>query len=199
MFVPGRWAAAFINSLATLGGEAEDGLKALRILASWVKPVPGAVFGSAAGSSAAEKMETLVRRKMAASDASPGGDASGGTLPPALEAALRFFVLMIRKKAIRHIKSVIDETQKILDRKNGVIAVTLEHALPPVDESRIKEEIRKQTGAVRVDITEQVNPELIGGYRLRIGDEIIDASVRSQLQKLLTALQNGQTAGEGGT
>jgi len=56
MFIPGHWASAFINSLETQGAEAKDGIEALGILASWVRSLPGAVFGS----SAAEKVEKQV-------------------------------------------------------------------------------------------------------------------------------------------
>ena len=185
MFVPGHWAAAFINSLAAQGGEAAQGLSALEALASWVKTLPGAVFGS----SAADRLEKLLRESVEKTG-KPAALINSG---PALEIALRFLVLMVRKNVIRHIDSVIDEVKKTLDRKNGIVQVTAEYAFPPEGnfESRLKETIRKRTGAARVDITGQVNTELIGGYRLRIGDEIIDASIRCQLRKLETCMTAG--------
>ena len=201
MFIPERWATAFIHLLATQGGEAEEGLTALRTLASWVKSLPGAVFGS----SAAERLEKLIRDGLKSMpDFSPQFQPEGSNLSfPAMEAALRLVVLMVKKNAIRHIDEVIDEIKKILDKKNGIVQVSVEHALPegfpPGDGAeRIKDAIKKQTGAVRVDITERVNPELIGGYRLRIGDEIIDASVRSQLRELETSLAAAGIFAHGG-
>ena len=190
MFAPGRWAAAFVNSLAAQGGE-EEGLNAFRELASWVKTLPSVLGpGAVSGSSAAEKLEKLIREGMAKTRDS----AELMNSDPALEIALRFLILMVKKNMIRHIDSVIEETKKILDKKNGIVQVSLEYASPPGDESRIKEAIKKRTGAVGVELEGRVNPELIGGYRLQIGDEIIDASVRSQLRKLETCL----TAGIGG-
>jgi F-type H+-transporting ATPase subunit delta len=62
-------------------------------------------------------------------------------------------------------------------------------------ELRITEAIKKRTGALRIKLETQVNPELIGGYRLRIGDEIIDASVRSQLRRLESCLAAGTVKG----
>jgi len=184
MFVSRQWAAAFADSQ---DGEIEEGLNALVTLASWVKSLPGAVFGS----SSAEKLEKLIREGMA----------KAGTPSPALEVAVRFLVLMIRKNVFRHIDSVIDETRKILDKKNGIVQGSLEYAFPPAEDdvSRIEEAIRRRTGAARVDIKRQVTPELIGGYRLRLGDELIDASVRSQLQKLETSLAAGVFPGTEGS
>ena len=194
MFIPGRWAAVFINSLAAQRGEIGEGINALGVLASWVKslpsaPGPGAVFGSAA----ADRLEKQIREGMAKT----GTLAEFTNSDPALEAALRLIVLMVRKNVIRHIDSVIDEIKKLVDKKAGIVRVSAEYAFPPGGdfESRLKETIRKRTGAAGVEITGQVKAELIGGYRLRIGDEIIDASVRCQLKKLENFLVTGTHGG----
>ena len=41
---------------------------------------------------------------------------------------------------------------------------------------------------VKLSVT--INPELIGGVRISVGDEVIDASVREKLSKMTTALLN---------
>jgi len=104
---------------------------------------------------------------------------------------------MARRNVVRHIDSVIGEIIKILDKKNGVIKVMAEYAFEPEKDftSKLKESIKKQTGAASVELTGQVNTELLGGYRLKIGDETIDASVRRQLMKMEACL----TAADGGS
>jgi len=42
----------------------------------------------------------------------------------------------------------------------------------------------------KVRITLRIDPELIGGVRIAVGDEVIDASVRGKLATLAAALQN---------
>lgn len=42
----------------------------------------------------------------------------------------------------------------------------------------------------RIQVTVKVDPELIGGVRIAVGDEVIDASVRSKLAAMATALTN---------
>ena len=190
MFYPQRWAKAFMNSFEKEGADIGEGIEAFRILAAWAGSLPGAVFGS----SVAKKAEAQIRRAAIAAGIEKTGDASA-----ALEIAVRFLVLMIGKNVIRHADSVIEETKRLLNRKNGIVKVTAEYAFPPGDDTAwlaedIRAVIKKRTGAARVDITGQVNAELIGGYRLCIGDEIIDASVRSQLLKL----ENFLTKPEGG-
>lgn len=178
MFHPGHWAAAYINSLEKEGGDIEDSVAILSILASWVRSLPGEVFGK----SAAEKLETLIRKGIAEMNVSPGNDASLA----AQEIAIRFIVFMVKKNTVRYIVPVINEIKKMQNKKNGVLCVLAEYALPPDGdfESRIKEAVKKKTGAQKIEYSGQVNADLIGGYRLRIGDTVIDASIRSQLSKL---------------
>jgi F-type H+-transporting ATPase subunit delta len=42
----------------------------------------------------------------------------------------------------------------------------------------------------KLDVTVSVNPELIGGVRIAVGDEVIDASVRGKLASMAAALMN---------
>ncbi len=39
------------------------------------------------------------------------------------------------------------------------------------------------------DVQVEIDPELIGGVSIRIGDEVMDASVRGKLQKMASALK----------
>jgi F-type H+-transporting ATPase subunit delta len=180
MFVSKQWAAAFVNSLEREGGDFESGINTLKILADFAASLQGMVFGKAA----AMALEPLVRDAMAKAGLTQ-------------ETTVRFFLLMVRKNAIRHADSIIGEIRKILDKRNSAIKVSAEYAFEPEKDllSEINATIKKMTGAASVELTGQINKELIGGYRLRIGDEIIDASVRRQLQKMEACL----AAGDGGS
>jgi len=173
MFMSKQWAAAFVNYIEKEGGDIEDGVNTLKALVGFADSLPGAVFGRAA----AIKLEPLVRSAIA--------EAKQGQ-----ETAVRFFLLMVKKNAIRHAASIISEINKILDKKSGVIKVIAEYAFEPEKDfiPGIKEFIKKQTGAKSVELAGQINTELIGGYRLKVGDEIIDASVRRQLLKMKACL-----------
>ena len=182
MFNSGHWAQAFINSIEKEDGNIEEGLEILKTLASWVSSLPGAVFGN----SAAEKAEKLIRSGIARCDISRES-----------ETAVRFIVLMVRKDSFRRIGPVTDKIQAILDKRHGVIRSKIEYAQPLGEdfEIKIKDAIKKRKGAATVELTGQLNPDLIGGYRVRIGDEVIDASVRSQLRNLGACLRFGMAPG----
>ena len=42
----------------------------------------------------------------------------------------------------------------------------------------------------KIKVTVKVDAELIGGVRIAVGDEVIDASVRGKLAAMATALKN---------
>ena len=55
-----------------------------------------------------------------------------------------------------------------------------------LDESvatRIGDEIGRQTGR-RVQLTSTIDPDVIGGVVLRVGNSILDASIRTRLEAL---------------
>ena len=206
MFNRKSWAAAFINSVEKSGGDGDitDASGALTALAafgaSWAASQRHVSFGEIA----ARKLEPALRKAFlstsgagnagtAGAVAVANGKVNAGELPFTEEIALRFFLLMVKKNAVLHIDSAIDEIRNIMDKKRGIIKVTAEYAFPPEKEfeSMLSETIKKRAGASGIELTGLVNAELIGGYRLRIGDEIIDASVRGQLRKMETCLASG--------
>jgi len=55
-----------------------------------------------------------------------------------------------------------------------------------LDEETVKgigKRIEEQTGQ-RVELTSSVDPDLIGGIVIRVGNKVLDASVRNRLERL---------------
>ena len=62
----------------------------------------------------------------------------------------------------------------------------------PMDETTQKNlvaDLERKFGC-RIDATIRLDPELIGGVRIAIGDEVIDASVRGKLAAMAATLKN---------
>ena len=182
MYAPRTWAHAFINTLYKEGIDTDSGIDTLVNLVSQVKALPGIVSGR----TAAEKLENIIRNGMAKTDITRN-----------LELAVRFLILMVIKNMFRHVSLIIKEIKHIRNNRNGIIELVLEYAsssneLTPVEETGIIKAIKKRSGAAEVVLNSRQNPDLIGGYRIRFGDEVIDASVRFQLKNLLTCLKSGQ-------
>jgi F-type H+-transporting ATPase subunit delta len=58
-------------------------------------------------------------------------------------------------------------------------------------EDTLKKQIQEKTGAPEIKLEKRIMPELLGGCRLRMDSTLIDASLRSQLQKMAVDLKAG--------
>jgi F-type H+-transporting ATPase subunit delta len=73
----------------------------------------------------------------------------------------------------------------------GVKDAEVESAFP-LDDAAVKALVAdlERKFQCRINVTVRVVPELIGGVRIAVGDEVIDASVRGKLAAMATALKN---------
>ncbi|AXK39218.1 F0F1 ATP synthase subunit delta [Crenobacter cavernae] len=73
----------------------------------------------------------------------------------------------------------------------GIVDATVESAFPMTEEqkSELAQTLSKKYGkTVRLDVHE--NADLIGGVRVLVGDDVIDASVRGKLHAMAASLKN---------
>jgi F-type H+-transporting ATPase subunit delta len=72
----------------------------------------------------------------------------------------------------------------------AVAEVTTAEPLPAEGEAMVKERLRRMTGK-EIQLKTAVDPEMIGGIVVQIGDQLIDGSVVTQLRQLRTRLAVG--------
>jgi F-type H+-transporting ATPase subunit delta len=174
-----RWALAFIQCCPG-GGEIDEALELLEALIPVIKKIPGRITGA----SLSKRLERLIREAALKTGA-------GERLPGLCG---RFLALLIQKNLFNQIDAVTAEIHNIAAAKRGVLPVYAESAFP-MDEKEKRDlmaDIKKETGAGEIRLESKVNPELLGGYRLRIGAEMIDASIRGQLRKMAAELAAGE-------
>jgi ATP synthase F1 delta subunit len=70
------------------------------------------------------------------------------------------------------------------------VQVTSAIALDDAAVARIGEQVGAQTGR-RIELTSTIDPEIIGGIVLRVGNAILDASIRNRLEQLRTQVARG--------
>jgi F-type H+-transporting ATPase subunit delta len=105
------------------------------------------------------------------------------------EPAINLVLLMARRGRPGAIEPMIAHFTELLRRHRGVALAQVRTALP-LDEGQraeIMARLRSLTGA-EIEILETVDPDLIGGIAVRIGDQLYDASVRSRLERLRARL-----------
>ncbi|MEX2137319.1 MAG: ATP synthase F1 subunit delta [Chloroflexota bacterium] len=102
---------------------------------------------------------------------------------------INLVLLMVRRGRPGAIDGMIARFTELLRRERGTVLAEVRTALP-LDEGQRAEvaaRLRGLTGS-QVEINESVDPDLIGGIAVRIGDRLYDASVRSRLERLRARL-----------
>ncbi|MDR2447851.1 MAG: F0F1 ATP synthase subunit delta [Treponema sp.] len=171
-FCADRWAEAFI---ASCGDDADAAFESLKVIAKALDAVER-LKKRIAGTDDACRVEKMVRAAMEKA----GVDSSGA------EIACRTLVLLIRRGLFQRHQVLIEEIGKALANKNGILIAILETAAPLSASFRrnLEQSIKKTAKAREIKLTEKIAPELLGGYKLRVGTRVIDASVSSFLQNM---------------
>ena len=97
--------------------------------------------------------------------------------------------LMVERGRVALFPQVLEHYGRLAERASGVIRAEVISAVEPDD--RLKDEIAR-TLAERLGSTVETeihpDPSIIGGLVIRIGDRVIDDSVRTHLQQLQAAI-----------
>jgi ATP synthase F1 delta subunit len=98
---------------------------------------------------------------------------------------LNFLELLIEKGRMPEIFRIRRQFEELWKHENRRIDVTVTSAveLDPAVVSKIGEEIQRQTGQ-EVDLASRVDEDILGGVVLQVGNMVLDASIRSRLEKL---------------
>jgi ATP synthase F1 delta subunit len=98
---------------------------------------------------------------------------------------LNFLGLVAEKHRMPAIFRIRDRFDDLWAVENKRLEVTVTSAvdLDPELVKRIGSEIESQTGQT-VDLQSNVDPDILGGLVLRVGNKVLDASVRNRLDKL---------------
>ena len=106
-------------------------------------------------------------------------------LEDADEAVLNFLELLIEKHRMPALFRIRREFEALWEEENRLLPVQVTSAIE-LDESTVRQigdAIGEQTGR-RIELTSEVDPDILGGIVLRVGNSILDASIRNRLEKL---------------
>ncbi|MDR2305288.1 MAG: F0F1 ATP synthase subunit delta [Treponema sp.] len=170
MFIPERWADAFVN---VLDEGTEAGLEILMALAPIVKTIPGKVSGLLA----ARRLEAMIRS---------AGKKTGFEHEWSFEMSCRFVSLVVLHGHLAELDRLIEAVGVCIDRRQGILQGLLEYAVKPEDSfmREFEEALKRKTGAKGIRLEGRLEPELLGGYRLKAAGFLIDASLSGALKRM---------------
>ncbi len=110
------------------------------------------------------------------------------------EAMRNFVKVLCRYKKIGFLPEIIEEYRIYADAHNRIVNATLTYVTPPNDEQMegIKKFLLKTYDAKDVDLIEEQEPDLLGGFILSVGDDEYDWSGRGRMQALERKLTGGE-------
>ncbi|MCD6351420.1 MAG: ATP synthase F1 subunit delta [Armatimonadetes bacterium] len=168
-----RYAEALYDQLEG-PGEIERALRALSVLGELWQKTPQVRKLLLAPSISVEE-----RVQMA-------GRLAGGEVPGAVLDLLRLILERRRQSLLPLLHEALRQTR---DEHQGVLRVVVTTAHPLDEEQRAEaRQLAERLAGRKVELEEQVDPGLLGGLRLRVGDRLLDASLRAQLHRLIEEL-----------
>lgn len=105
------------------------------------------------------------------------------------QTTLNFICMIIDKRRESYIAFITEEYKQMADELRNILKAEMFSAQEvPADEvSNLAEKLSATTGKT-VRLTQQVDPSLLGGVKLRVGDQVIDATVAKKLAMLKNQL-----------
>ncbi|HEY8687152.1 MAG TPA: ATP synthase F1 subunit delta [Chloroflexota bacterium] len=163
-----RYAEAAFD-VARKDGDMEGWLQDLRIAAEAVTEPSADAFFKDPNSSTTQKIETLKQ-----------------IVPSVRPHVLNLLLLLVTRHRLALMPGILQEFERLEHEAQGVTEADVTVARPMSDsEARdVGEHLGRATGGRKVNLRVHVDPSVLGGIVIRIGDQLIDASVRGRLERL---------------
>ena len=120
-------------------------------------------------------------------------DAVGKALGSQVSVKARNLVLlMLRRGRIDLLGGVAAEFRAMYEHRKGIVRATVISAAPldKAEQAAIQQQLGQMVGGT-LEIEQQVDPAILGGVIVRLGDRMIDGSVRGRLERLRSRLAAG--------
>ena len=103
----------------------------------------------------------------------------------ALPLTKKFLGLLVRKNRVDKLQEILESFQDLVNHHEGIVTgtVTSARALDPEQLARIAERYQARTSKLH-RFENRVNPSLIGGFTIQIGDTVTDCSLKNKLEIL---------------
>src|SRR5690625_2302928 len=94
--------------------------------------------------------------------------------------------ILIERNRINIITSIVDAFVEQYNETNEIAAATVYsvRALSDEEKAQIEASLKAQLNKQQVTITEKIDPSLLGGVRIRVGNTIYDGSISGKLNRI---------------
>src|SRR5207244_2481013 len=109
--------------------------------------------------------------------------------------AMRFLKLVVQRRREDILSNVYLEYHRLANEARGILPVQVTAAVPLSDPEResLAQSLHARTGK-QIVLQVSIDPGILGGLVLRMGDTVLDGSVRTRLEQLRARLLTGRAA-----
>ncbi|MBS7239612.1 MAG: ATP synthase F1 subunit delta [Acetatifactor sp.] len=106
------------------------------------------------------------------------------------EELVNFLDIIVSKERFGELNGIFDYfTDRVKERQQiGVVCITSAAALTEKQRAAVEQKILETTAFVKLEPHYSVDRELIGGLVIRIGDRVVDSSIRTKLDQMTKQL-----------
>ncbi len=110
-------------------------------------------------------------------------------LDPEVEKFLKF---LVERRRMPILKAIVEMYRGLLDEELGIIRGEVVSVIElPEEEIKNLQEVLSEKFKKQVILRAKVNPEIIGGLLIKLGDLVCDATIKSQLKNLKEIIAKG--------
>jgi F-type H+-transporting ATPase subunit delta len=97
-----------------------------------------------------------------------------------------FLKILVERRRIAFLEGICQHYQLLLRKfKQTVLAqVTSAVELNEAQQQSVREKVQAMTNAHQVELDTKIDPDLIGGVIIKVGSQVVDASLRGQLRRI---------------
>jgi F-type H+-transporting ATPase subunit delta len=97
-----------------------------------------------------------------------------------------FLMLLVDRNRLVYLEGICEQFQAALRKIKGIVLAEVTSAveLSAEQTQAITDKVKAMTGANSVEISATTDPEILGGVIIKVGSQLLDSSLRSQLRRI---------------
>ncbi|MBR1883285.1 MAG: ATP synthase F1 subunit delta [Muribaculaceae bacterium] len=104
----------------------------------------------------------------------------------------KFMLLVIRNNRAEYLRKIALSYVNLYRQEHNIakVEVTTATQLPQAEIDRIVDLVRNQMPDTTFEVEQELDPELIGGFTVKVGDVLLDASIKNELKQMRLKLHS---------
>ena len=97
-----------------------------------------------------------------------------------------FLKILVDRRRIIFLEGICKHYQALLRKLNQAVLAEVASAVELTDAQKqsVREKVIAMTSANQVELNTKIDPDLIGGVIIKVGSQVVDASLRGQLRRI---------------